>query len=414
MQFINKVNLFYLLTTFVLLSAGCHKGAQQQTPAQQVKEFAVETIQPEQTVLKSAYPATIKGKQDIEIRPNVSGFITQLLVDEGSTVKKGQVLFKIDPVEYQAAVNVAQANVEVAQSNLETSRLTLQTRRNLRQQNIISEYEMQTAENDYASQQALLSQANAQLTNARKDLSYTNVTSPSDGIIGSIPYRVGSLVSSSIAEPLTIVSDITDMFVYFSMTEKQLLELTQAGGSDRQILDNMPLVTLIMANGSPYPEKGKIETLSGAIDPSTGSANIRATFPNSKHILRSGGTGVVEIPHVINNALVIPQKATYEIQDKKFVYLVTDSSTVKSTEIGIYELDNGKEYVVTQGLKSGDRIVVEGVISLKDGMKIKPITPQEAAARVQQAAGHQPEGASPGNAPAVANPGNNPQNKQDE
>lgn len=358
-------------------------GNKEQGEFNMVKEYAVVTLQPTNSELKSSYPATIKGKQDIEIRPKVAGFITKLCVDEGSVVRKGQTLFVIDPVQYEAAVKVAEANVKVAKTSVETSQLTYNNKRQLREKNIISDYELQMAENDLATRKAQLAQAEAQLVNARNDLSYTNVVSPSNGIVGSIPYRVGSLVSSSTQIPLTVVSNIDEMYVYFSMTEKQLLALVRDGGTVKEILDKMPPVELQLADGSLYTEKGKIETLSGVIEQSTGAASIRATFPNDKNILRSGGTGSVLVPYIEENTIVIPQKATYEIQDKKFVYTLTDSATVKTTEIEVFGLDNGQEYVVTAGLNPGDQIVVEGVASLRDGMKIKPISPQESAARVK-------------------------------
>ncbi|MEG1749457.1 MAG: efflux RND transporter periplasmic adaptor subunit [Tannerellaceae bacterium] len=357
-------------------------GNKDQVGYNQVKELAVVSLQPTSSALKSTYPATIKGKQDIEIRPKVAGFITKLCVDEGSVVRKGQTLFVIDPVQYQAAVKVAEANEKVARTSVATSRLTLNNKMELRRKNIISEYELQLAENDLATKQAQLAQMSALLVNARNDLSYTNVTSPSNGIAGTIPYRVGSLVSSSTPTPLTVISNIDEMYVYFSMTEKALLALVRQGGTIKEILAKMPEVELQLADGSVYQGKGKIETVSGVIEQSTGAVNMRATFPNDKNILRSGGTGSIMIPYVEESTLVIPQKATFEIQDKKFVYLLTDSSTVKSTEVGVFTLDNGQDYVVTSGLKAGDKIVVEGVGSLKDGMPIKAITPEESAAKV--------------------------------
>lgn len=368
-------------------------GNKQQGGFDMVKELAVVTLQPSNSELKSTYPAIIKGKQDIEIRPKVAGFITQLCVDEGSVVRKGQTLFVIDPVQYQAAAKVAEANVKVAQTSVGTSQLTYDNKRQLREKNIISDYELQMAENDLATRKAQLSLAEAQLVNARNDLSYTNVTSPSNGVVGTIPYRVGSLVSSSTQVPLTVVSNIDEMYVYFSMTEKQLLSLIRQGGTMKELLEKMPEIELLLADGSVYMEKGKVETLSGVIEQTTGAVSVRATFPNDKNILRSGGTGSVMIPYVEENILLIPQKATFEIQDKKFVYLLTDSSTVKSVEIGIFNLDNGQSYVVTSGLKSGDRIVVEGVAALRDGAPIKPITQEESAARVKTMTQQQPTAA---------------------
>lgn len=358
-------------------------GNKQQGGFNVVKDYAVIELQPASSELKSTYPAIIRGKQDIEIRPKVAGFITQLCVDEGSVVRKGQTLFVIDPVQYQAAVKVAEANVKVAQTSVATSQLTYDNKKQLREKNIISDYELQMAENSLATTKAQLAQAEAQLINASNDLSYTNIISPSNGVVGTIPYRVGSLVSSSTQVPLTVVSNIDEMYVYFSMTEKEILALVRQGGTTKEILDKMPEIELKLADGSIYPEKGKIETLSGVIEQTTGAASVRATFSNKLNILRSGGTGSVMLPYNKENALIIPQKATYEIQDKKFVYLLTDSSTVITTEIETFSLDDGQNYIVTAGLKAGDKIVIEGVSSLKNGMTIKPITPEESAAKVK-------------------------------
>jgi membrane fusion protein (multidrug efflux system) len=345
-----------------------------------VAEYAVTTLSSSNVELKSSYPAVIKGKQDIEIRPQVSGTITRLCVDEGSMVRKGQTLFLIDAVQYEEAVNVARATVNVAKANVTTAQLTAENKRELAKSNVIGSYDLQIAENSLLSSKAQLAQAKAQLVSAQKSLSYTRVISPSNGVVGSIPFRVGSLVSSSTTTPLTTVSDISEMYAYFSMTERQLLSLTANGDSPKEILKKMPAIQFKMINGSIYNETGKVETMSGVIDQNTGSVSLRAKFPNKRQLLRSGSTGSVLIPYTMNNGIVIPQKATYEIQDKKFVYVVDSKSTVKSAPIEISPLDDGQNYVVTSGLKVGDKIVVEGIASLKDGMQIKQITPEQAAA----------------------------------
>ena len=348
------------------------------------REYAVMTLESDSMEWYSNYPAAIKGKRDIEIRPNVSGFITELRVDEGSVVRKGQVLFVIDTVPYKAALKVAETNVEVARANAETARLTAENKRELQRRDIISEYDLQMAENSYASAKAQLAQAEAQLVNARNNDSYTRVTSPLDGVVGEIPFRVGSLVSPSSTTPLTTVSDNSEMYVYFSMTERQVLELAAQYGADN-FLKKLPEVSLKLSDGSVYPLKGEIETISGIIDTQTGSSNMRATFANPHKLLRSGGSGVIMIPMKNNQALLVPQKATYEIQDKKFVYVLNDDSTVKSTEITVSSIDNGKDYMVLSGLKAGDRIVIEGVNTLKDGMKIQVAGAQAPAQEPAQA-----------------------------
>ena len=371
----------YSLTA--LLAFSCGNSQQGGMPA---LSLAVMTVEPTSQELNSAYPATIKGQQDIEIRARVSGYITKLCVDEGAVVHKGQPLFLIDAVPYQKAVQAAEAAVEVAKANVATTQLTVDSKTELHAQNIISDYDLQTAKNSLASAKAALAQAEAQLASARNDLSYTTITSPSDGVVGTIPFRVGSLVGTTTQEPLTVVSDINKMFVYFSMNEKQLLALTrQKDGSVNSMIGAMPEVQLQLADGTMYPAKGKIETLSGVIDLSTGAVQMRATFPNAQRLLRSGGTGTVLIPSVLDSALLIPQSATYEVQDKKFVYVLQPDNTVKYTEITIFNLDNGngKQYVVTSGLKPGEQVVVEGVATLRDGMPIQPITPEQSAAKVQ-------------------------------
>ena len=355
-------------------------------------ECAVQTLQPATVNLTSSYPATIKGKQDGEIRPQVSGFITKVCVDEGSMVRKGQVLFIIDPTQYEAAARSAKAAVATAEAAVSTQQITVDNKRALNKKNIISDYDLAMAENSLASAKAQLASAKAQLISAEQNLGFTNVKSPSDGIVNDIPYRLGSLVSPSIATPLTIVSDITEMYVYASLTEKELLELVRKDGSQSAAVETYPEVQLQLSDGSTYDQKGKIETISGVINANTGAVSIRATFPNSNHLLRSGGMGNLIIPYHMENALVVPQKATTEIQDKKFVFLQQPDNTVKMNEITILNIDNGQEYVVTSGLKQGDLIVIENVGTLKDGQTIKPTTPAQSEANFQQAMQDRKEG----------------------
>lgn len=384
----NKMKIISTLFQGVALSVAavsmtaCGRSANQAKANQAVREYAVIRVQPGISELNSSHPAEITGSQDVEIRPKISGFITKLCVDEGAMVRKGQALFLIDRVQYEAAVKVAEANVKVAEANVATSKLTVATKIELAGKNIISQYDLQTAQNELLTREASLALAKAQLENARNDLSYTTITSPSDGIVGTIPFRTGSLVSASTATPLTTVSDISKVYVYFSMNEKELLDLIRQTGNPQEVLSHMPEVELRLADGSIYPEKGKIETISGIIEPTRGSVRLRAAFSNSRHTLRSGGSGSIMIPSDMDSVILIPQKATYEIQNKKFAYVVTDSAIVKSTEIEILPLNDGQNYVVTKGLQFGDQIVVEGTNSLKNGVRIKAITPAEAAAKI--------------------------------
>ena len=355
-------------------------------------ECAVQTLEPVTVSLTSSYPATIKGKQDVEIRPQVSGFITKVCVDEGSMVRKGQVLFVIDPTQYEAAARSAKAAVATAEAAVSTQQITVNNKRELNKKNIISDYDLAMAENSLASAKAQLASAKAQLISAEQNLGFTNVKSPSDGIVNNIPYRLGSLVSPSIQTPLTVVSDITEMFVYASLTEKELLNLVRKDGSQTAAVETYPEVELQLSDGTTYGEKSKIETISGLINANTGAVSIRATFPNSNHLLRSGGMANLIIPYTMENTISIPQKATTEIQDKKFVFLLQPDNTVKMNEISVFNISDGKEYVVTSGLKSGDKIVIENVGTLKDGQTIKPVTPAESEASFQQAMQDRKEG----------------------
>lgn len=348
-------------------------------------ECVVDEVKTSTVSLSSSYPATIRGKQDVEIRPQVSGFITQVCVDEGSLVKKGQTLFVIDKVQYEAAYNSAVAAVATAEAAVNTQEITVKNKRELNKKSIISDYDLAMAENSLASAQAQLASAKAQLASAKQNLSFTEVKSPSNGIVSTIPYRLGSLVSPSIATPLTIVSDISEMYVYASLTEKELLKLVRSNGSQKSAVESYPEVSLELSDGSMYGQKGKLETISGVIDQTTGSVSIRATFPNEESLLRSGGMGNMIVPYDLDNVIVLPQGAFSELQDKKFVFRLNDDNTVSMTEVDVFPLDNGKDYVVTSGLNVGDKVVVENASVLHDGQQIVPLTSAEAKEKYDNA-----------------------------
>lgn len=386
----------YLVLGVALLTSCSGKKSSQASMMMGNGEYAVETVSSSTADLFTKYPATIKGVQDVEIRPKVAGNITRQLVDEGDFVQAGQVLFVIDPTQYQAAVDQAQAAVNVATTSVGTAELTFNNKKALLARQIISQYDYDVAANQLAMAKAQLGQAQAALRSAKDQLSYCSVRATSSGVIGEIPYRVGSLVSGSIVQPLTTVSNLSQMYAYFSMTEKQFLQMTRANGSSEAARQSLPDVTLILADGTTYPETGKVTSFSGVIDPATGSVQMRATFANPDRLLRSGATGVLRFPVHQENAIVIPQKATYEIQDKKFVYVVGKDNKVKNTEITVLEQNDGKSYVVTSGLKGGEQIVVEGVNKLKDGMEIKPITPAQSEAQRQKSKEHMANKSMPG------------------
>lgn len=372
-----------LCAAFAVTITGCKKGGDQAAMMQQqAPTIEVMTVEPGTSELSNVFPAVIKGKTDIQIRPQVSGFITKVCVDEGQKVRKGQTLFIIDQVQYQAAVSQAKAAVLSAKAAVNTAKTQEANQRMLFDKGIISQTNWQAAADQLAQAQAGLAQAQAALTSAQKNLSYTVVTSPSDGVVGSIPNREGSLASPSSAQPLTTVSDVNQVYAYFSLTEKDILEMTGNGEiSLDAALAKLPPVQLRLADGAIYRYEGKVATISGVNDNATGSASVRALFPNDNGVLRSGSTGQIIIPNVNNQALLVPQKATYEIQDKKFVFVLADSNKVVGTPIEVLDLNDGKNYVVTGGLNAGQTIVVEGVGNVvREGMVINPVTAAQKAA----------------------------------
>ena len=327
------------------------------------------TVEPTNRTLKSGYTATLRGRQFVEVRPQVSGIITEIKINEGDAVHKGQTLFIIDQVPYKAALTTALANVEAAKAGLATAELAYTSTKELYVQKVVSQYNLKTAENNYLTAKAQLSQAQAQEVSARNNLSYTEVKSPSDGVVGALPFRVGALVSPGIQQPLTTVSDNSDMYVYFSMTENQLLNLTRQYGSIANTLKNMPDVQLVLNDGSVYDRTGRIESISGVIDTSTGSVQLRAAFPNKGGLLHSGGAGSIILPVNYTDCIVVPQVATFELQNKVYVYKVEDGKATSSM-IDVEKINNGREYIVKSGLTPGDVIVAEGVGLLREGTPI--------------------------------------------
>ena len=374
-----KMMLVAMVAT-VLMSCGGGGGR----PTFGDNEYPIETVSESSAALQSTYPATINGIQDVEIRPKVSGFITQINVTEGQTVSAGQVLFVIDNETYQAQVRQAQATVNTAQTAVNTAKLTFDNTKKLHASKVVGDYELQTAENSFLSAQAQLAQAQATLASAKENLSFCYVKSPAAGVVGTLPYKKGALVSAS--NVLTHVSDISKMEVYFSLTEKDMLSLSQSEGGLRAAIDAFPPVKLQLTDGSVYAHEGKVVAVSGVIDKTTGSVQVKAHFPNPEKLLKSGGSGSIIIPRSADAAIVIPQRVVMEVQNKKFVYLLKDSNKVAYTEITVDPQNDGVNYIVTSGLKVGDKYVTNGITKLTDKMEIVPITPQRYEEKIQEQA----------------------------
>lgn len=341
-------------------------------------EFPVTTINTSSADLQTTYPATIKGVQDVEIRPKTSGFLTQINVKEGQTVSAGQTLFVIDNETYQAQVRQAQAAVNTAQQQVNTAQLTYENTKQLHENKVVGDYELQTSQNTFESAKAQLAQAKASLAAAKEALSFCYVKSPASGVVGTLPYKKGALVSGS--NVLTSVANISSMDIYFSVTEKEAMVLSQRG------LASLPPVKLKLADGSIYAHEGKVARMSGIVDQATGSVQLVATFSNPERLLKSGGTGTIIIPRLANSAIIIPQAAVSEVQNKKFVYTLGEGNKVKYTEIKVDPQDDGNNYIVTEGLKAGDKYVTNGITKLNDGMEIVPITPQRYQEKINEQA----------------------------
>ncbi|MGM9804007.1 MAG: efflux RND transporter periplasmic adaptor subunit [Muribaculaceae bacterium] len=333
-------------------------------------EYATMTVKQENRTLKSEYTAQLQGCEVVEVRPQVSGTITQICFNEGQEVRRGQTLFIIDQVPYKAALEQAIANVSSAQAKLATARLNLESTVILKEKNVVKDYDVSAARNEVDAAEAALQMAKAQELTARNNLSYTTVKSPVNGVAGMIPYRVGALVSSSISDPLVTVSDHSRVYAYFSLTESQIVDLINRYGTMKQFIEDMPQVELLMSNGSLYPHKGNIAAVSGIVTRSTGAVTLRADFPNQEGLLRDGGSGTVILSSVRTGCIVIPQSATYELQNKVFAYKVVNGKAT-ATPITVTRLSGGTECLVEEGLNSGDVIIAEGAGLVKEGAVVK-------------------------------------------
>jgi len=340
------------------------------TESGEAVEYPILSVSTSNETLDKSYSATIRGRQDIDIYPQISGKITSVRVKEGEVVRKGQTLFVIDRVPYEAALRVAEANLAAAKVGVESAELEYNSTKELFENDVVSSYELQQSLNSLHSAQATLAQMEAQQIDAANNLSYTEVTSPSNGVVGTIPYREGALVSASMATPLTTVSDNSEMYVYFSMDENSLLDMLQQYGSVEKALAQMPDVQLQLSNGSIYNHTGRVESISGVISQTTGTVSLRAIFANPDRLLHSGANGSILFPEHYDNVITIPQESTFELQDKVLVYKVVDGVT-RSTQITVSPINDGRKYIVTGGLEVGDQIIAAGAGLLKEGMHVK-------------------------------------------
>lgn len=378
-----KIKSFLFVALGVLVLASCGSKGGNSLANLGNDHYPVQTVGESTADLQTTFPATIKGIQDVNVSPKVSGFLTSVLVHEGQRVSAGQVLFTIDSETYRAAVRSAQAAVNTAKAAANTAKTTYDNNQKLFDQHIIGQYELSTSKNSYLQAVAQVAQAEANLASAKEQLAWCSVTSPASGVVGSLPYKKGALVNASTS--LTTVSDVSTVEVFFSINEGQMLDIQKKYGSVAGAINSFPELKLQLADGTIYNHQGKLVKMSGVIDETTGSYSLIAHFPNPDGLLKSGGAGQIVIPRITNNAVIIPQNSTAQVQDKIFVYKLDKDNKVHYTAIEVNPQNDGVNYVVTKGLNPGDRFVLKGITKLTDGQKITPITEAQYEQEVKKA-----------------------------
>ena len=366
--------LFLAIVCAMFLITGCKDKASSQDQrgdgTQGNKQWRTMVVKRSDTEVSQLFTASIQGRQDIEIRPQVQGKIVSVCVSEGQEVKRGQTLFTIDAVPYRTALAQASAQVNAAMASSATAKLNYEGKKRLFDQKVVSKHDLQLAYNTWLDAQAQISLARAAEASARNNLSYTVVKSPANGVVGTLPFRQGALVGPDNAQALTTISDNSLMYVYFSMDETQFLSLLRRYGSTAQAINKMDAVGLQLSDGGMYDKPGKVASISGVINKTTGSVSLRADFPNPNRLLHSGATGNVVVKNKYDNVIVIPQSATVTLQDKIIVYRVVNGKAV-STAVTVAPYNDGRTYIVQGGLKPGNEIVADGAGMIQEGMEIK-------------------------------------------
>ncbi|MFA6152399.1 MAG: efflux RND transporter periplasmic adaptor subunit [Chitinophagaceae bacterium] len=333
----------------------------------------VVTIATENTTTQNDYTATIEGKVNVEIRPQVEGYLERIYVDEGAYVKAGQPLFKINDAPYREQINSANASLQSAEAAIMNAQLEIDKLTPLVQNRVISDVQLKTAQASFKAAKANAAQADAMVSAAKINLGYTLIKAPVSGYIGRLPKRQGALVSRADLEALTRLSDVHEVYAYFSLSENDFVHFKAQypGNTLEEKVKNLPAVELYLSDNTLYPLTGKIDMVDGQFDKSTGAITFRAVFANDKGLIRSGNTGKVRLNQIHENALLVPQAATLEIQDKVFVFTVNAQNKVTKQPITVSG-KSGNNYLVSEGIKSGDRIVFNGLDHLQDGTIVKP------------------------------------------
>ena len=363
-----NVTPFYawIIAGAVLLGS-CSEKKLAKTTSGEVQTLPVTEIVTTDTTIHRSYVADVQAVRNVELRARVPGFLEKIYVDEGQVVKQGQRLFKINEEEYQAELAKAKANLKSAIAEAKAAQLEVDRLRVLVDKNVIAASELDVSLAKLDAVKARIEEARSAETNAAMRLSYTSIRAPFDGIIDRIPLKVGSLIDHGTL--LTTASDLSSVYVYFNVSEGEYLEYIKSKSIDTAGSNN--IVSLVLADGSPYPHQGNIETMEGEFQASTGSIAFRAHFPNPEKMLKHRATGRISLSNTLKGALMVPQKAVFEIQDKNYVYLVDENNQVHMKNF-VPKLRFSYYYIVGSGLEAGDKIVYEGIQGLRDGMQIKP------------------------------------------
>ena len=377
-SFMKKVTFLILIAIFFISCADKNAAP----PPSAAPQLPVLSITKEDVTTETEYPASIQGSVDVEIRPQVSGNLERVLVDEGAYVTKGQTLFKINERPFREQLNNALANLHAAEAASINAQLEVDKLKPLVQNKVVSDYQLKTAKASQKIAAANIEQAKAMVESARINLGYTTVKAPVSGYIGRLPKKQGSLVSASDIEPLTTLSDVHEVFVYFSLSETDFIKFKSqyAGNTIGDKIKNLPPVTLILADNNPFSKSGKIDMVDGQFDKTTGAITLRATFPNANGTLRSGNTGKIRLGINHEAVILVPQSATVEMQDKVFVFTVNKENKVSKMPITIVGKSE-TNYLISDGIKYGDQIVLSGIDKLQEGQVIQP---QKATKEVAQ------------------------------